>query len=124
MKYRFLRVGDHIDDDASLVVRGGDLDPVALRSDALRNHQIYGTYGISVFAVRETTLDEMAQLPPLVPFERLILITAGVLRAADLRLEPTGRNRRHFDVAFDNLDAGIARLCACEHEIFVNPYHE
>ena len=28
-------------------------------------------------------------------------MTAGVLRAAGLRLEPTGRNPRHFDVAFE-----------------------
>jgi len=39
-------------------VRGGELDREILRTDALRNHAIYGTYGISVFAVRDLTFDE------------------------------------------------------------------
>jgi hypothetical protein len=124
MKERYLRADDSLDDDTSLVVRGGELDPELLRRDALRNHQIYGTYGISVFAIRDTTLDDMAQEPPLVRFRRLTIITAGVLRAAGLRLEPTGRNPRHFDVGFDDLDEGVACLCGCEHRIFVNPYHD
>ncbi len=33
-KQRHLRHGDHLDDDDLIVVRGGDLDPVALRFDA------------------------------------------------------------------------------------------
>ena len=52
MKQRFVRTGDELADSVTVVVRGGDLDPVVLRADALRNHGIYGTYGISVFAVR------------------------------------------------------------------------
>ena len=55
-----------MNDDVIVVVRGGDLDSVVLRADALRNHSIYGTYGIRVFAVQDLTLDELAQLPPLV----------------------------------------------------------
>lgn len=90
----------------------------------MRNHDIYGTYGISVFAVRGATLDELAQQPPLVRFAQLTIITAGVLRAAGLRLEPTGRNPRHYDVAFDDLADGVARLCGCEHRLMFNPYHE
>jgi hypothetical protein len=124
VKRRFIREGDTLDDEESLVVRGGELDPAALHADALRYHQIYGTYGISVYAVRDTTLDEMAQEAPLVRFPRLTLVKVGVLRAADLSLQPTGRNRRHFTVSFDLLDEGVARLCACEHQVFVNPYHE
>ena len=63
---RFIRVGDELNDDVIVVVRGGDLDSVVLRADALRNHSIYGTYGIRVFAVQDLTLDVLAQLPPLV----------------------------------------------------------
>ena len=48
MKQRFIRVGDEITDDTTLVIRGGLLDEMLLRADALRNHEIYGTYGISV----------------------------------------------------------------------------
>lgn len=124
MKQRFIRVGDELTDDVAVVVRGGDLDPEILRDDALRNHEIYGTYGISVFAARGLTLDELAQQAPLVRFERLAIVTVGALLALGLRLEPTGRNPRHYDVSFDDLDEGVATLSRCEHYVMVNPYHE
>lgn len=124
MKLRFIRAGDELSDDIAVVVRGGDLDPESLRHDALRNHEIYGTYGISVFAVRDLTLDEMAQQTPLVRFERLAVVRVGALLALGLRVEPTGRNRRHYDVSFDDLDEGVAKLSRCEHYVMVNPYHE
>lgn len=124
MKQRYLRLGDDLGDDEAVVVRGGELDPEVLRTDALRNHAVYGCYGISVFAARDLTLDELAQHPPLVRFDRLTIVTAGVLRAAGLRLEPTGRNTRHFDITFEDLDEGVERLCRCEHRVMVNPYHD
>jgi len=52
------------------------------------------------------------------------LMTVGALRTAGLRLEATGRNPRHFDIAFDELEDGITRLTGCEHQIVTNPYHE
>ena len=124
MKDRYFRVGDELGDDESIVVRGGELVADALRVDATRYFAIYGAYGISVFAVRDVTFDELAQQAPLIRFELLAVATAGVLRGAGLRLEPTGRNPRHFTVGFDDLDEGVAALCACEHEVRVNPYHE
>ena len=57
-------------------------------------------------------------------FEVLTLMRVGDLRAADLRLEPTGRNQRHFTLAWDNLDRGLGRLLACGRETWRNPYHE
>ena len=57
-------------------------------------------------------------------FRVLTLVRAGVLRAAGLPLEPTGRNPRHFTVGFDDLDDGIDRLRRCEHQRSANPYHE
>ena len=124
MKQRYLRAGDDLTDDDIVVVRGGALETDVIRVDATRYFSIYGTYGISVFATREITVDELAQEAPLVRFEVLSLVRVGNLRAADLRLEPTGRNRRHFTVAWDNLDDGVARLVACEHETRQNPYHD
>ena len=123
-KDRHLRPGGDLDDDDIVVVRGGDLDPEALRVDAERYHSIYGDYGISVFATRDVPVDELAQQAPLVRFEVLTLVQVGVLRSAGFRLEPTGRNPRHFTVAFDDLEAGIAELRRCEHRSWVNPYHE
>jgi hypothetical protein len=90
----------------------------------LRNHAVYASYGISVFAARDLTVDELAQQAPLIRFEQLTLMTVGALRAGGLRLEPTGRNPRHFDIGFDDLDDGIDRLLGCEHRTIVNPHHE
>lgn len=124
VKQRYLRPGDDLGDDVTVVVRGGALDPVLLRQDALRNYAVYNTYGISVFAARGVTVDELAQQAPLIRFALLTVMTAGAIRAAGLRLEATGRNPRHFDIAFGELDDGIARLIGCEHRTMVNPYHE
>ena len=123
-KQRHLRPDDSLDDDDIVVVRGGELDAEVLRDDAARYHAVYGEYGISVFAARDITLDELAQQPPLVRFEILTLVRVGILRAAGFRLEPTGRNERHFTVAFDDLDVGVERLANCEHQGWANPYHE
>ena len=123
-KQRHLRAGDDLTDDQVVVVRGGELDAEVLRADAERYQAIYGTYGLSVFAARDATVDELAQQPPLVRFEVLILVRVGVLRAAGFRLEPTGRNPRHFTVAFDDLDEGIKALRGCDHQRWDNPYHE
>lgn len=57
-------------------------------------------------------------------FEVLTLVRAGALLGAGFRLEPTGRNSRHFTVAFDDLEQGVAALGACEHRRWRNPYHE
>ena len=54
-----------------MLVRGGDLDPDIPCADAARYHSIYGVSGISVFAVRDATVDELAQQAPLVRFSRL-----------------------------------------------------
>lgn len=115
-KQRHLRVGDDLEDDDVVVVRGGELDADVLRADAQRYYAIYAEFGISVFAARGITVDELAQQPPLVRFEVLTLVQVGVLRAAAFRLEPTGRNPRHFTVAFDDLEKGVARLTTCEHQ--------
>lgn len=123
-KRRFTREGDRLDDDDTIVIRGGRLDPTSLRADAERYHGIYGGYGISVFAVRDATVDELAQAVPLVRFETLTLLRVGALRAAGFRLEATGKNPQHFTVVFDELDRGVHALIACEHRSWSNPYHE
>jgi len=120
---RLLRDGDVLDEDAVLV-RGGELDPDVLRADARLYHDVYGTYGISVFAVRGLSLDEMAQQVPLIRFRRVTLIMAGALIGAGLRLEPTGRNPRHYTVSFEDLGKGIKVLANCQRRVVTNPYHD
>jgi hypothetical protein len=124
LKQRYFRVGDELPDDEVVVVRGGALDEDLLRVDATRYFSIYGTYGISVFAARQITVDELAQEPPLVRFEVLTLIRVGNLRASNLRLEPTGRNQRHFTLAWGSLEEGLVLLLMCDHETWHNPYYE
>lgn len=123
-KHRHIRPDDVLDDDATVVVRGGELDADILRTDAERHRSIYGTYGISVFAARGVTVDELAQEPPLIRFDVLTLVRVGVLRVAGFQIEATGRNPRHFTVVFDDLVVGVERLVACEHQRWLNPYHE
>lgn len=124
MKQRYIRPEAHLDDLDEIVVRGGELDPSIVRADAERMFAIYGVHGISVFALRGATIDELAQQVPLVRFSRLTLVTVGAIRAAGVALEPTGRNSRHYTVALPDLGPGVAALCACEHRIWPNPYHE
>jgi hypothetical protein len=76
MRLRRLRDGDSLDKD-TLLVRGGELDPDILRADAQRYHDVYGTYGISVFAVRGLSIDEMSQEVPLVRFRSVTIIAPG-----------------------------------------------
>ena len=123
-KRRHVRDGDRLDDDETVVIRGGRLEPDLLRADAERYHDVYGQYGISVFAARDATVDELAQEVPLVRFETLTLVRVRSLRAAGFRLDPTGRNPRHFTVVFQRLDEGVEALVTCEHVDWVNPYHE
>ena len=88
MKLRRLRDGDVLEDGDVVLVREGDLDPDILSEDAVRYHSIYGVYGISVFAVRGATIDELAQQAPLVRFDRLSLLTVRDVLAVGMRLEP------------------------------------
>jgi len=124
VKLRRLRDGDVLHDGDVVVVRGGDLDPDVLSEDAVRYHSVYGVYGISVFAVRGATLDELAQQVPLVRFARLTLLRVQDLIAAGMRLEPTGRDPRHYTVGFESLEGGVRRLVACPHRVVPNAYYD
>jgi hypothetical protein len=123
MKLRRLREGDVLDDGCTLV-RGGELEPDVLRADAMRYRSVYGVYGISVFAARGATVEELAQQVPLIRFATLTLFMAASVRLPGLRLEPTGRNPRHYTVCFDDLDLGIDALAGCAHEVVTNSYHD
>lgn len=124
MKQRFVRPDDDLDDEDELILRGGDLDPSILRRDAQRMFDIYGTYGISVFALRGATIDELAQVSPLVRFPRFTVVTVRTIRSIGLQLEPTGRDRRHYTLMLPSLDEDIDALVSAGHHMWINPYHE
>jgi hypothetical protein len=124
VKQRYIRPADELRDDTVVVVRGGELRRDLIERDAVRAHAAYGVYAISVFAADGITVDELAQEQPLVRFESLALMTVGAVRAAGLVVRPTGRNRLHHSIEFDDLEGGIVRLLGCAHRTFVNPYYE
>jgi hypothetical protein len=123
VKQRHIRPAAGLRDD-DVLVRGGDLEDMIIRADARRNHSIYGVYGVSVLAAQEATIDELAQRPPLVRFQRLALVRVDALLAVGMRLQPTGRNPAHYDIEFDDLEAGVGVLCSCVHRVVINPYHD
>lgn len=124
MKQRFVRPDDDLDDDEELILRGGDLDPGTIRRDAQRMFDVYGTYGISVFALRGARIDELAQEAPLVRFPHFTVMTMRTIRALGFRLEPTGRNPRHYTLTLRSLDDDIEALVSADHHVWINPYHE
>lgn len=85
---------------------------------------IYGVRGISVFAIVRASLAEMAQQPPLVRFAELSIIEVSKLRSGGFGIEPTGRNPRHYTLVLGDLAEAVDRLCAVEHDVWPNPYHE
>lgn len=123
MKQRYIRAGHELSDDTVIVVRGGTLDDVDVLDDALAAFEVYGVYAISVFALQDTTMEELAQEPPLIRFEWLTLMTAGAVRRAGLRLLPTSRRTLHYSIEFDDPSDGLKRLQSCEHRTVANPYH-
>jgi hypothetical protein len=82
MKLRRLRDGDVLENGDIVLVRGGDLESDILCADAARYHSVYGVYGISVFAARDVTVDELAQQVPLVRFAQLSLLKVRDVLAA------------------------------------------
>lgn len=110
-----------MDDDDVVVVRGGELDPVALRADAERYHSISANTVSRCSPPTAWPSTNSPQQAPLVRFEVATLVRVGVLRAAGFRLEPTGRNPRHFTVAFDDLEASIGELRRCEQPVSGGP---
>jgi hypothetical protein len=48
-----------------------------------------------------------------------VVLVASIIRAG-LRLEPTGRNPRHYTVGFDDLDKGVQQIANCGHQVVPN----
>jgi hypothetical protein len=102
------------------VVRGDVLNPQALRADALDNFDIYGYYGVSVFA--EVGGADVAWIAShkLARAEWLVVFRAGDVLQAGLELWDTGQTP-HYDVVHDDVDELVRRLVACPHRMILNP---
>jgi hypothetical protein len=44
--------------------------------------------------------------------------------ASGMRLEPTGRNPRHYTLGFDDLEDGVRQLACYAHLVVPNVYHD
>jgi hypothetical protein len=124
MKLRRLRDGDVLENGDIVLVRGGDLDPDILSADAARYYSIMVSSGFRSSLSAMSPVDELAQQIPLVRFDRLSLLMVRDVLAAGMRLEPTGRNPRHYTVSFDDLEDGVQRLASCPHQVMPNAYHD
>lgn len=119
-KKRRTRRGEPPPPDAALVVRGDLLDPDALRSDAVDNFEIYGYWGISVFAeVGGRDLNWIAA-HKLGRADWLVVFRTGDVLEAGLDLWDTGQSP-HYDVVHGDVDELVRRLVSCPHRIILNP---
>ena len=107
---------------ATVVIRGDLLDPDALAESAQRNFDVYGFYGVSVYA-------ETAEVPWMdlaatrfIAVQWLVLFTAGELQASGLELWDTGVSP-HFDIVHADLRELVARMLGSAHRVVPNPHH-
>lgn len=116
------RRGEPVLPAGTLVIRGDLLEPGVLAESAQRNFDVYGFYGISVFA--ETTEVPWTNLAAArfaaVPW--LVLFFAGDLQAAGLQLWDTGL-APHYDVVYREVDELVARMLGTAHRVVPNPHY-
>lgn len=117
------RRGDPPLPDAAVVVRADLLDPDLIEEAAVRNYDVYGFYGVSVFAeAADASWMDLAG-SRLARFQWLVLFTAGDLEAAGLELWDTGM-APHYDLVHDDLSELVVRMLATTHRVLENPHHD
>lgn len=108
--------------ETALVIRGDLLDPDVLAASATRNFEVYGFYGVSVFAETEEVPWTDLAASRFAKAEWLVLFTAGELVDAGLELWDTGV-APHFDVVHDSLAELVERMLGTSHRVLQNPHH-
>jgi hypothetical protein len=107
---------------ATVVIRGDLLDPDLLAESAQRNFDVYGFYGVSVFAETPDVPWTDLAAGRFAAVDWLVLFTADDLHAAGLELWDTGMTP-HYDVVHDNPADLVARMLGTVHRVVANPYH-
>jgi hypothetical protein len=106
----------------TVVIRGDLLDPDLLSESAQRNFDVYGFYGVSVFAETPEVAWTVLAASRFVAVGWLVLFTAGDLRAAGLELWDTGM-APHYDVVHDDLGGLVSRMLGTVHRVVPNPFN-
>jgi hypothetical protein len=111
---------------ASLVVRGGELDPVLSKADAVRFHRRYprwGRYGVSAYLGADDEEVDVICETRLERFAVAAVFDLSVLEAAAIEVVPTFR-RPHITLAHGSLEVLVNGLLSCEPRILVNRHHQ
>jgi hypothetical protein len=117
------RRGEPLPEGGILVVRGDLLDPDELESDARDNFDVYGFYGISVYAeVGGVDVDWIAG-HKLRRAEWLVLFEVRHVLGAGLDLWDTGLSP-HYDVVHADLGELVTRLVGCQHRLLRNSHYQ
>ncbi len=105
------------------MLRGDLLDPEEIRATAERNHEVYGFYGISVFAeVGGTTFGGIAATK-LARARWIAVFVAEDLVASGLDLWDTGQTP-HYDVVHAELPELVGRFLDTPHRIVRNEHFQ
>jgi hypothetical protein len=117
------RRGEPLPDQATIVIRGDLLDPDLLAEAAETNEEIYGFFGVSVFAELAGLTWEQIASTKLVRAEWVVLFAVGALLDAGLQLWDTGQ-APHYDIVQGDRDELVRRILGCEHRMVRNPAQE
>lgn len=121
MSKKRVRRGDSPLPEATVIIRADLLDPDIIEESAVRNFDVYGFYGVSVFAeAAEASWMDIAS-SRLARFQWIVLFTAGDLEAAGLQLWDTGLHP-HYDLVHADPWELVGRMLATTHRVLINPY--